>query len=269
MSENVPLGPLPRLLAAGVLLRLARQRIAAGRMEAAADSLRQAIDVEPNGLTARIALGDCLTDRRRFVEARRVLETAYLLARHRGDTSASAGCLNRMIALKCRSGNATEARQLLQQVIRAELDARGALATATLINLSRAMRGTWSMARRWRLLRGALRIAKGSERVEVLQATGRLFVEGGDLDSALRAFDEARRVAERILSPPARLAAVVSDQGLALVKASRYAVAVGVLREAARLHEQIGNRHWAGRLARLSRRARRAQQRLDEIAESN
>jgi len=269
MSEDVPLGPVSRPLAAGVLLRCARRRMAAGRMETATDSLRQAIEIDPNGLTARVALGDCLGDRRRFAEARRVLETAYLLARHRGDKFASAACLNRVIALNCRRGNTVEARQLLQQVIRAELDARGALSTATLVNLSRAMCGAWSMQRRWRLLRGAQRIAKGSERVDVLLATGRLFVEGDDLDSALRAFDEARRVAERIKSPPARQAAVVSDQGLALVKAGRYAVAVGVLREAARLHEQIGNRHWAGRLARLSRRAWRAQQRLDEITERN
>ncbi|MBL8848850.1 MAG: tetratricopeptide repeat protein [Planctomycetaceae bacterium] len=269
MSEDVPLGPLSRASAVGVLLRVARRRIATGRLAGAAELLRQAIEIEPNGMAARITLGDCLIDRRRFSEARRVLETGYLLGRHLGDRFASAACLNRVIALCCRRGSTAEARQLLQQVIRAELDTRGALSTATLVNLSRAMRGTWSMQRRWRLLRGAMRIAKGAERAEILQATGRLFVEGSDLDSALRAFDEARRVAERMRATPGRRAAVVSDQGLALVKAGRYAVAVGMLREAAQRHEQIGNHHWAAKLARLSRRAWRAQQRLDEIAKRN
>lgn len=269
MSGNAPFGPLPRPIAAGVLARFARRAIAAGKMESATAVLRRLLELEPNSVQARIGLGDCLIDRRCYSEARRVLETGYLLARHQGDAARSAACLNRMIALDVRRGALDEARRLLQQVIRAELDARGALTPQTLVNLSRAMRGTWSMQRRWRLLRGALHVAKGHERIDVLRETGRLFVEGDDLDSAIRAFDEARRVAERFKSPPARMAAVLSDQGLALVKTGRYVAAVGVLRSAARLHARIGNRRWAGRLAQLSQRAWRAQQHVDEIAGSN
>jgi hypothetical protein len=157
----------------------------------------------------------------------------------------------------------------LQQVIRTELDARGALSALTLVNLSRAMRGAWSIARRWRMLRGGLRIAKGSERVEALRQNGRLFVEGDDMDGALRAFEESRRVAERIKASPGRMASVLSDQGLALVRGGRYVVAVGVLRSAAQLHARVGNRRWAWKLSRLAQRVLNAQQRVDEIAERN
>jgi hypothetical protein len=131
------------------------------------------------------------------------------------------------------------------------------------------MRGAWSMARRWRMLRGALRIAKGSERIDVLCHAGRLFLAGSDNDRALRAFADARRVAERMKSPPARMAGVLSDQGLALVRAGRYATAIGVLRAASQLHAQVGNRRWAWKLARLAQRVFNAQRRVDEIAERN
>lgn len=269
MSLAIALGPVTRCAAGEVLVRQARRKIAAGALSSASAVLRRAMAADSANLVARLELADCLVDRRRFAESSRVLETAYLLSRGRGASPGSAACLNRMIALDLRAGRMPQARQMLQQVIRAELDARGALSPPTLVNLSRAMRGTWSMPRRWRLLRGALRIAKGRERVDVLSQTGRLFIEGDDIDGALRAFEEARRVAVRIKSPPARLAVVLSDQGLALVRAGRYVVAIGVLRRAARLHARVGNRRWGTKLARLARRVLNAQLRIDEIAESN
>ncbi|MFO1093050.1 MAG: hypothetical protein U0992_07025 [Planctomycetaceae bacterium] len=161
------------------------------------------------------------------------------------------------------------ARSALQQVLRVELESRGVLSATTLVLLSRAMQGKWSIERRWRLLRGSSRVARGEERVAVLRATGRLFLETSDFGAALRAFDEAARVSERLKFPPARRAAALSDQGLALVKAGRYKAAVGVLRRAARLHAKVGNTFWARKLARLANRALRAQRRLDEIAERN
>jgi tetratricopeptide (TPR) repeat protein len=269
VSYDIAPGPLTRRDAGEVLLHCARTEIAAGLLATACAALRRALIANPDLLAARIELADCLCDRRRFVEASRVLETAYLLARNRGDRSGAAACLHRLVSLNLRDGRIGEARQLLQPLIRAELDARGALSTMTLVNLSRAMRGTWSLPRRWRLLRGALRIAKGSERINVLGHAGRLLLAGHDDDRALRAFDDARRLAERMKSPPARMAAVMSDQGLALVRAGRYAVAVGVLRAAAQLHAGVGNRRWAWKLAALSQRVLNAQRRVDEIAERN
>jgi tetratricopeptide (TPR) repeat protein len=243
--------------------------IAAGELPAACRVLRRAIAADPAKHSARVQLVDCLADRRRFREASRVAETAYLLVRNRGDAAGAALCLNRLVALFLRERRTIEARQLLQQVIRGELDARGALSAATLMNLASVMRGGWSMSRRWRLLRGASRIAKGEDRVKVLCATGRLLIEGEDFDAALRAFEEARRVAGRIRLAPGRVAAVLSDQGLALVRAGRYAAAVGVLRSASQLHARVGNRRWAWKLSALSQRVLNAQRRIDEIAESN
>jgi len=262
-------GPLTRRDAGKTLLRSARRDVAAGSLVEACTRLRRAFAVDRELLSARIELAECLCDRRRFVEASRVLETAYLLARNRGETLGAATCLNRVVSLNLRDDRIAEARQLLQQVIRAELDTRGALSTMTLVNLSRAMRGAWNLPRRWRTLRGALRIAKGSERIEVLGHAGRLFLEGGDHDRALRAFADARRLAERMKAPPAKIAAVVSDQGLALVRAGRYAAAVGVLRDAAQLHTQVGNHRWASKLVGLAQRVLNAQRRVDEIAEAN
>ena len=46
MSEDVRLGPLTRASAVDVLLRVARQRIAAGRLDSAADTLRRSIELE-------------------------------------------------------------------------------------------------------------------------------------------------------------------------------------------------------------------------------
>jgi tetratricopeptide (TPR) repeat protein len=243
--------------------------MAQGELAEACRVLRRAMAVEPRNIVARIELADCLVDRRRFVESSRVVETAFLLARSRGEAIGSAACLNRLVVLEVRRGKMLEARQLLQQVIRTELDACGAISALTMVNLSRVMRGTWNLQRRWRMLRGALRIAKGRDRVEALRQNGRLFIEGDDMDGALRAFEEARRVAVRVKSPPGRMASVLSDQGLALVRAGRYAAAIGVLRSASQLHAQVGNHRWAWKLAHLSQRVLNARQRVDEIAEAN
>lgn len=269
MSESIPTGPLRRSPAATVLLRRARIENSAGRPQSACAILRRAIEIDPAELAARIELADSLRDRYRLAESRRVLRIALEQARGRNDEAGVVACGNRLAALHVRNGRLTEARELLQQVIRAELDERGALSALTLTNLSSAMHGRWSMPRRWLLLRGAVRIAKGEDRVAVLRATGKLKMEGDETDAALRAFDEAVRVAERIKLPPARKAAVLADQGLALVKASRYVAAFGVLRRAARLHARVGNAQWSRRLVRLARRVRRAQRRINEIAESN
>lgn len=269
VTDDIAPGPLTCQVAGVVLVRRARRKIAAGLLASACRVLRRAIGIDSRNLDARLELADCLIDRRRFSEASRVVETAHLLARSRGASSDSAAFLNRLVALEVRRGALVDARQLLQQVIRTELDVRGALSARTFVNLSAAMRGSWSLARRWRLLKGALRIAKSDDRIEALLQNGRLFIEGDDMDGALRAFEEARRVAVRIKSPPGRMAAVLSVQGLALVKAGRYAVAVGVLRRAAELHARVGNRRWAGKLSRLSQRVLNAQRRVDEIAEGN
>lgn len=269
MSERIPSGPLRRESAVRVLLRRARAENSAGRPGRACAVLRRAVAIDPGAIAARVGLADCLRDVYRLAEAREVLETGLEAARRRGDERGFVACGNRLAALLVRRRELADARELLQRVIRADLDERGALSALTLVNLSAAMRGRWSLARRWRLLRGATRIAKRVDRVTVLRATGRLMLEVDDVDASLRAFEEAARVARRVKLPPARKAAVLADQGLALVKAGRYVVAVGVLRSAARLHQRVGNERWARRLSRLARRVRRAQRRLGEIAESN
>lgn len=269
MGYMIAPGPLTRREASDVLLRRGRDAIEAGHLQAACARLRRAIAVDSANFAARVQLVDCLVDRRRFRGASRVAETAYLLARNAGDLDGAGVCLNRIVALQLRGTGILDARRLLQQAIRTELDQRGALSALTLVNLSRAMRGSWSLARRWRLLKGGLRIAKGSERIEALLQNGRLFFEGEDMEGALRAFEEARRVAVRIKTPPGRMAAVLSDQGLALVRTRRYAAAVGVLRSAAQLHARVGNRRWAWKLSALAQRVLNAQRRVDEIVEGN
>lgn len=269
VSERIPLGPLRRDAAAAVLMCRAQREIGAGELAAAAWLLRGAMDVDPQSLAARLAFADCLIDQRQWGGAIDVLHPARELARRFNDRAGLAACGQRLAAVLLQTGRRSDARRVLQQVIRDELESRGVLSSTTLVHLARAMRGRWSIARRWRLLRGSSRIARGEERVAVLRATGRLFLETGDWDPALRAFDEAVGVAERLRLPPARVAATMSDQGLALVKVGRYKAAVGVLRHAAKLHAKVGNTLWARKLERLSHRTLRAQRRVDEIAEQN
>lgn len=269
MSESIPLGPLRREAAAAVLMRRAQRAMSAGALASAAWQLRGAIDVDPGSLAARLAIADCLIDQRQWGAAIDVLHPAREVARRFNDRAGQAACGQRLAGVLLQTGRRGDARRVLQQVIRDELEARGVLSATTLVHLSRAMRGRWSIARRWRLLRGSSRIARGEERIAVLRATGRLFVETGECERSLRAFDEAVGATERLKLPPARLAAAVSDQGLALVQAGRYAVAVGILRRAAGLHMQVGNRAWSRKLARLAARVLRAQRRIDEIAEWN
>lgn len=269
MSAQIPPGPLRRQTAIAVLRRRAAAENSRGRPHSACAVLRRAIAIDPADLAAPLELADSLRDTYQLAAARNVLHVALDQARANCDPTGIAACGNRLAALQLRRNRLRDARQLLQQVIRSELDARGTLSAQTLVNLSGATRTEWSLARRWRLLHGAMRIAKGAGRITVLRATGRLMLEANDNDAALRAFDEAVRVAARIKLPPARKAAVLADQGLAMVKTGRYAVAIGVLRTAARLHARVGNEPWARRLGRLARRVGRARQRLDEIAGSN
>jgi tetratricopeptide (TPR) repeat protein len=269
VSRNTPFGPLRRDDAVGLLLANAQQETRAGRLSQVCAILHRALDVAPESLPALSALVDCFIDQRRWSAAVKLLRPTLDLARRVNDPGAQTELGQRLAAVLLQANRRLAARSVLQQVLRVELESRGVLSATTLVLLSRAMQGKWSIERRWRLLRGSSRVAHGAERVMGLSATGRLFLESGNADAALRAFDEAVRVAIRLKLPPARRAAAVSDQGLALVKAGRYLSAVGVLRRAAKLHAKVGNTLWARKLARLANRTLRAQQRLDEIAERN